>query len=158
MLVAVVAAPTVFVLAVTLLLAAHWTLVLVTVDGGSMAPAFQPGDRVLVLRRHGRRVGRGRVVVVEQPEAGHGWDQLPPADRNLTGRHWYLKRVAAVAGDPVPVSVAAAVGAGAGAQVPPGGLVLLGDAERSDDSRQWGYFPADRVLGVVVLRLRRPPP
>lgn len=154
MLVALVAALSVFVLTVTGLVAAHWMLVLVTVDGGSMAPAFRPGDRVLVLRRPGRRVARGRVVVVEQPEAGHGWDRLPPPGRDLTDRHWYLKRIAAVAGDPVPAAVATAVGAGVDSQVPPGGLVVLGDAERSDDSRQWGYFPAERVLGVVVLRLR----
>jgi signal peptidase I len=34
--------------------------------------------------------------------------------------------------------------------------VLLGDNPvRSNDSRQMGYFPAERVLGVVVRRMTR---
>lgn len=141
--------------AVALFAAAYRKLVLVAVDGGSMAPAYRSGDWVLVARRDGRRVARGRVVVVEQPEPEYGWDRLPRPDRNLAGRHWYLKRVVAVAGDPVPAAVAEVVGAGPGTPVPPDGLVVLGDAEPSDDSRRWGYFPADRVLGMVVCRLRR---
>ena len=141
------------VLASGLLITARRTLVLVTVEGLSMAPTYRSGDRVLVLRRNGRRVGRGRVVVIEQPEAHHGWDRLPPPNGALTGRHWYLKRVAAVAGDPVPGAVAAVVGADAATRVPVGRLVVLGDGDPSDDSKQWGYFPADRVLGVVVRHL-----
>lgn len=134
------------------LAATRW-LVLIIVEGASMAPAYRPDDRVLVWRRDGRRVGRGQVVVIEQPELGHGWARLPPPDGDLAGRHWYLKRVAAVAGDPVPAEVAPVVASVAPAVVPPGMLVVLGDAQPSDDSRQWGYFPAERVLGVVVRRL-----
>ena len=38
--------------------------------------------------------------------------------------------------------------------VPPDLLVLFGDnAAASYDSRQVGYFPADRLLGVAVRRL-----
>lgn len=144
-------------LALGLLAAAHRTLVLVIVDGLSMAPTYRSGDRALVLRRNGRRVGRGQVVVIERPEARHGWDRLPPPNGSLAGRHWCLKRVAAVAGDPVPDPVATAVGADADTRVPVGRLVVLGDGDPSDDSKQWGYFPADRVLGVVVRRLGKAP-
>jgi len=38
--------------------------------------------------------------------------------------------------------------------IPPGKLVVVGDnAAWSQDSRQLGYFPGDRLLGVVVHRL-----
>ena len=37
--------------------------------------------------------------------------------------------------------------------VPPGMLVLLGDGIRSGDSRQWGFIPANRTLGVMTRKL-----
>jgi signal peptidase I len=38
--------------------------------------------------------------------------------------------------------------------VPPGQLVVLGDnAAWSQDSRQIGYIPGDRLLGIVMRRL-----
>jgi signal peptidase I len=38
--------------------------------------------------------------------------------------------------------------------VPPGKLVLLGDnPEWSYDSRQVGYFPGERLLGIVVRQI-----
>jgi signal peptidase I len=37
--------------------------------------------------------------------------------------------------------------------VPPGMLVLLGDGIRSGDSRQWGFIPADRTLGLMIRKL-----
>lgn len=130
-------------------------LVVIVVDGESMAPSYHHGDRVCVKRRDGSRVRCGQVVVVEQPEVGDGWSRLPPPDGTLAERYWYIKRVAAVPGDPVPAEVAAAVDATATGSVPDGSLVLLGDNTPSDDSRQWGYFPAERVYGVVVRRLNR---
>lgn len=130
-------------------------LVVVVVDGLSMVPTYRPGDRVLVVRAGlRRRVRTGRVVVIEEPEYAHGWDRLPPPNRRITGRRWYIKRVAAVAGDPVPEQVAGVVGASAGTRVPEGSIVVLGDNPESDDSKTWGYFPVERVLGVVVRRLR----
>jgi signal peptidase I len=133
-------------------------LVVVVVDGQSMTPAYHPGDRVLVARaRLGRRVRPGRVVVVEEPDREHGWDRLPPPDGRVDGRRWYIKRVVAVPGDPVPAQVAGAVGASsADARVPDGRIVVLGDNADSEDSRTLGYFPLDRVLGVVVRRLTGP--
>jgi signal peptidase I len=58
---------------------------------------------------------------------------------------------AAVAGDAVPDPVLP-VTAGTDV-VPPGMLVLLGDGIRSGDSRQWGFIPADRTLGLMIRKL-----
>lgn len=105
-------------------------LVVIDVIGPSMQPTFRPGDRVLMRRRAGGQVRRGSVVVLR------------------SGRQWMIKRVVAVPGDPVPDSVRPAV-RHAG-RVPSGRLVVLGDGERSADSRLWGFVPVDAVLGSVV--------
>ena len=97
-------------------------------------PIDQRAQRVGELERRRRRVGD--VVVVERPVPGSGWEELPPFDGRLAGRHWNLKRVAAVG-------------------VPPGTLFVLGDNPHSEDSKQWGPFPGERLLGVVVARLPR---
>lgn len=134
------------------LVEARRRLVVVTVSGTSMTPAFRPGDRVLVLRRW--RAGRlrpGMVVVIEGRRDGAGWDRPPLSGRRVDGRLWAIKRVAAVPGDEVPDPVRAAVGGRE--RVPPRSVVVLGDAPQSADSRQWGFCPVDRVLGVVARRL-----
>ncbi|WDZ82862.1 S26 family signal peptidase [Micromonospora cathayae] len=130
-------------------------LVAVTVEGRSMEPTLRDGDRVLVLRRTLGRVRRGSVVVVERPEPGVGWSHLRPPRWRLDGRTWYVKRAVALPGDPVPPSVAPVVGAGEGSVVPRAALVVIGDGVSSSDSRRWGFFPAERLLGVVVARLPR---
>ncbi|WP_214416177.1 S26 family signal peptidase [Sphaerisporangium fuscum] len=131
--------------------AARRRFVVVQVSGLSMWPTYRPGDRVLVRRTAGSEVRRGHVVVFES--AGRSeWSSgpLPPPAAGA----WTIKRVAALAGDPVPDDVVRAVAAQPGAIVPEGALVVLGDgAESSADSRMWGYLPADRVLGVAVRRL-----
>lgn len=116
--------------------------VVVRVCGGSMAPAFADGDRVLVRR------GRPRVgdAIVFRPPVVPG---IPGDPR------WRLKRVAALAGEPVPLDVGERVAAAPGALVPDRYLVVRGDAARSEDSRHYGYVRADAVLGAVVLRLAR---
>ncbi|UBU18342.1 S26 family signal peptidase [Nonomuraea gerenzanensis] len=129
---------------VVLAVVARRGLVVVQVSGVSMAPAYRPGDRVLV-RRTGA-VRRGRVVVFESTRPS-GWGTGPPAPP------WAIKRVTALPGDPVPADVVEAVAAGPGARVPEGALVVVGDGTSSADSRVYGYVPADRVLGVVVRKL-----
>lgn len=103
-------------------------IVVVTITGDSMRPTYRPGDRVFVRRSDPRDLKRGQVVVLERPFASGDW---------------IIKRVAALPGDMVP----------AGNVVPPGKLVVLGDnPAASVDSRQFGYCPADRLLGVVIRR------
>ncbi|MGO4756065.1 S24 family peptidase, partial [Streptomyces sp. 2MCAF27] len=52
------------------LLWARRKLVVVTVDGMSMAPTMTHGDRVLVRRRRPRQVRVGDIVVLEPPSEG----------------------------------------------------------------------------------------
>jgi signal peptidase I len=119
-----------------------------------MSPTYEPGDRVLVRRLAAGRLRRDDVVVVERPDDEAGWRDLPPFDGRIDGRTWNIKRVVALPGDPVPVVVLDAV-AGLPVRVPPDSLVLLGDHRVSADSRYWGFYPADRLLGTVVGRSRR---
>lgn len=126
--------------------------VLVTVRGASMEPAYHDGDRVLVRRN--RAFEPGAVIVVEHPAGS--WTTAPPpigATGPVTGRSWMIKRVVAVPGDPVPRAMIPALAEASGDRVPAGQLVLLGDNPAvSFDSREVGYFPAERVLGVVSRR------
>ncbi|MFE7571791.1 S26 family signal peptidase [Streptomyces sp. NPDC057539] len=127
--------------------------VAVVVRGVSMEPAYRDGDRVLVRRE--AALVPGRVVVVERPDSSSGWTALPlSADagpRDVSGREWMIKRVAAVPGNPVPRDTVPAPHNAPGVRVPPEHLVLLGDnRDHSFDSRQAGYFPAERVLGVAL--------
>jgi signal peptidase I len=131
-----------------LAVAVRWVvgrLVAVTVVGDSMAPAFADGDRVLVARTSPRRLRVGDVVVA--------WLPGMPGAISDRDRPWLVKRVAALAGDPVPATVSDAVGGDA--LVRPGQTVLLSDnADGSLDSRGLGYVSADLVVGRVVRRLR----
>ncbi|WP_245811825.1 S26 family signal peptidase [Actinophytocola xinjiangensis] len=125
--------------------------------GMSMEPAYREGDQVLV--RRGRTLEQGQVVVLEQP-SGTGW-RLPPLRQGagaaaIATRSWLIKRVIAVAGDPVPRDQVPLLATFPETRVPPGKIVLLGDNQAvSLDSRRLGYFPTDRVLGVVARDLPR---
>ncbi|WP_316759504.1 S26 family signal peptidase [Streptomyces herbicida] len=132
--------------------AAELRWVAVSVSGNSMEPAYREGDRVVVRRRP--VPVRGAVVVVERPPYRAPWPDAPVARdapaHVIYARHWFIKRVAAVAGDPVPRAEVPALAEVAEDTVPEGMLVLLGDNHgNSYDSRSVGYFPADRVLGSV---------
>ena len=105
-----------------------------------------PAGDGLVRRAAARQVRRGEVVVFEP--AGR-WGGAPGRCRTQAAA-WVIKRVAALAGDPVPAEVSGAVKAEPGAAVPEGALVVVGDGTSSADSRMWGYLPADRVLGVAA--------
>lgn len=117
-------------------------LVLIRVVGDSMLPSYRAGDRIVV--RRSRRYRPGDVVVFRAPYR--------------SDVEWLLKRVVAVAGQPVPADCRAAV---PNAVVPPGQLLVRGDAAHSQDSRHFGPVPLAEVLGVALrpdsrtLRARR---
>jgi signal peptidase I len=128
------------------------TMAIVRVTGQSMEPTLAAGDRVLVCRAGLRSVRTGQIVVIEAPGRRGTWVGAPPGGD--LGRSWMIKRVAAIPGDPVPAGLPAAVAAAA--RVPDGRLIVFGDnPAMSIDSRYLGYFPADRVLGIVVGGLPR---
>jgi signal peptidase I len=126
--------------------------VVVRVVGGSMLPAFNPEDRVLVRRVAGRKVSVGDVAVLAEPR-DTSWRLTPAATPRLgdAGTTWVIKRVAAVPGDAVPESVREA--ASRAAVVPDGMLVVLSDDPGGHDSRSWGLVPAGLVLGSVVMKV-----
>jgi signal peptidase I len=114
-----------------------------------MEPTFHHGDRVAVRRTPPFMVSTGDVVVIEQSDFDHMWKNVPGQGRIQDGRRWMIKRVRAVAGEPVPDGIPVP-----DAVVPEGKLVLLGDnADSSYDSRVAGYFPTERLLGGVVRRM-----
>lgn len=123
-------------------------LLIVTVSGTSMEPTLRDGDRVLVRRKPVEKVRRGEIVVMAVEWAG--------GTRAGQLGECRVKRVAALPGDAVPEDVVRILGLEPGATVPAGGLVLLGDnAGESFDSRQGGFFRADRLVGVVLREVNR---
>jgi signal peptidase I len=124
----------------------------VTVQGASMEPSLRHGDRVLARRATIADVHRGDVVVLQRPDDTLAWDQLP-ANQGRAAR-LLIKRVAAVPGDPPPRDAAPALADHPADRVPPGHLVAFGDNyQHSLDSKQVGYFPADRLVGVMLRRI-----
>lgn len=118
-----------------LALAARRRLLLVRVVGASMEPWAAAGDRLLA-RRGARGLRRGVVVVGRPPALGAGAE----------GAGLFVKRVAAVAGDPVP---------GGGGRLAPGRCWVVSDGPGAD-SRLWGPVAVADVVGVVVARLPSP--
>jgi signal peptidase I len=140
--------------------------VVVTVRGDSMLPTFVDGQRVLVRRCAVAAVAPGDVGVFADPRdadrdrleaererlVAAGVPALPPPP--WLGSEWLVKRAAAVPGDPVPRAVVPALAGLDHDVVPAGAIVVLGDnAARSDDSRRYGYVPANRLVGTVLRRL-----
>lgn len=111
---------------------------LITVQGNSMSPTYRNGDRLLV--RRGQECQVGDVVVFHHPRPIEG------------GPPMLVKRVAAVAGDPVPEEVRSRVD---DSHVPPERLVVLGDSSHSLDSRNLGFIATGALLGTVVRQLAR---
>lgn len=114
-------------------------LVVVTVRGTSMAPTLQPGDRLIVLRKTNPTVGA--IVIAAEPQ--------PCRPGRVPAAHWVVKRVAAVAGDPVPACIRVRE-----THVMAGQLALLGDnLDHSRDSRHFGLVGTERVIGVAMRQL-----
>jgi len=129
--------------------------VVVTVNGDSMWPTLKPGDRVLVRRTRLSQLRAGHVVVIESPGIDRDWST--PLHGSTRHHSWIIKRVAGVPGDLRPGDCLPGQAGAPERQVPAGKLVVIGDNRSwSQDSRQWGYFPGERLLGIVVRRIRAP--
>ncbi|MFC4107982.1 S26 family signal peptidase [Micromonospora zhanjiangensis] len=131
-----------------LVLWARRCLVMVAVDGESMAPTFHNGDRLLVRRTRLARVRPQDVVVVKSLDQflEHG---VVPDNR----ARYMVKRAVSVPGDPVPLERVPLLASVTENSVPGGRLVLLGDNPQSYDSRHFGYCPGELLVGVVVRRI-----
>ncbi|AYN39609.1 signal peptidase I [Streptomyces dangxiongensis] len=137
--------------AVVLMVVARRRLIVVDVEGLSMQPEYEPGDRVLV--RRGVIPRRGQVVVVKRPAVDlPEWAKplaVPEERRSVTAQGWMIKRVAGTSGDSWWSQET-----GTEHLIPEGHLYLLGDnPERSLDSRLIGLIPVDQLLGTVWKRL-----
>jgi signal peptidase I len=102
----------------------------VAVVGGSMAPALEPGDRLVVLRLPARWPLRaGDVVAFPDPRSG-------PDRQNGRDGLTLVKRVRSVG---------------------PAGVEVRGDdPDHSTDSRSFGSVPRRSVLGVAIYRYAPP--
>ncbi|MEU6711431.1 S26 family signal peptidase [Nonomuraea sp. NPDC046802] len=106
----------------------------VIVRGNSMSPTLRDGQRLLARRL--RRDPRRREVIV-----------FRVADEQLPHR---IKRVVAVAGDPLPDWLVPALPDVS--HVPAGHVAVAGDNARSQDSRQLGLIACRDILGAVPAR------
>lgn len=121
------------VVALVLLVVLRRRYVVARVWGHSMSPTFHDGERVVATRRRNYHVGD---VIVFRPRS------------TATDVAWRIKRIAAIAGDPVPDWLAADHPV-----VPAGRVVVVGDnAGHSEDSRQLGYIDLASVAGAVPHR------
>jgi signal peptidase I len=103
----------------------------VTVVGQSMSPTLRDGQRLLA-RRLRRAPRRGEVIVFRVP------------DEDLPCR---IKRVAAIAGDPVPEWLTPTLPGLT--RIPADRVAVVGDNPDSQDSRQLGLVRCQDILGAV---------
>lgn len=114
----------------------------VIVRGNSMSPTLRDGQHMLA-RRPRRAPRRWEVIVFRVVD-----EQLPHR----------IKRVVAVAGDPLPDWLAPALPGVS--HIPAGYVAVAGDNTRTQDSRQLGLIDCRDILGIVprASRRRRPGP
>ncbi|MEO3802918.1 S26 family signal peptidase [Nonomuraea sp. B1E8] len=103
----------------------------VTVRGHSMAPTLRNGQRLLA-RRLRRDPRRDDIIVFRVAD-----DQLPHR----------IKRVSAIAGDPLPDWLAPSMPDVP--HVPAGYVAVAGDNPRSQDSRQLGLVHRRDIIATV---------
>jgi signal peptidase I len=125
----------------------------------SMEPTLKPGDQALVVKRAGHDPKRGELVAFHSPRGGE----------------ILLKRVVAVGGDTVGLEDGVLVVDGRKVSEPyadpdaidsvyfgpvnvrPGTVFVMGDNRaNSDDSRDFGAVPTDRIIGRAVARVWPP--
>jgi len=133
-------------------------LIVVIVQGQSMSPTLEEGDRVLVVRPLWQRwIHRGQIVLFRQT------DLVEEPDDPLS---LHIKRVVVLAGEQYRSSTpplgysehVAQEGQEYLWRIPQDHLFVCGDnREQSIDSRSWGPLPLRNVRGIVVKRLASSP-
>jgi signal peptidase I len=130
-----------------------------TIQGDSMAPTLQEGERVLVARTlDDEEFGRGEIVVFPDPRPQFGAEMLVKrivaleGDRIVVRSHrlhvngvpeWYLDLGEPRVNDLDDLDLI----------VPPGQLYVLGDNRPvSYDSTEFGFLGADAIIGKIAYR------
>lgn len=141
------------------LLLARTCLLVITVQGQSMAPTLQEWDRVLAIRPLQRSwIQKDRIVLFRQSLSDEAPDDL------LLSLH--IKRVVALAGEAYRSSIhpmgysehVTQEGQEYLWQIPQDHILVCGDnCEQSIDSRSWGPLPLRNVRGIVVKKLAPSP-
>ncbi|MCS7273516.1 MAG: signal peptidase I [Fimbriimonadales bacterium] len=109
---------------------------IVVVNGPSMEPTYKDGDRLLMTNAYWLfgEIRKGDVVVIIRPKG----DLL-------------IKRVVALAGEPIPKRYWTPLVYMMGGRVPEGHIFVVGDnLAQSEDSRHIGAIPLSWVQGKIV--------
>lgn len=119
-------------------------LLVVTVQGQSMTPTLEPGDRILALRLFPRRwIRKERLVLV--------W---PPTEVSMMKGNpavFCIKRVVALERETFSQPCGEQTW-----DIPLSHIFVCGDnREQSTDSRLWGPLPLENVRGLALLKLPR---
>ena len=131
---------------------------IVLVRGPSMLPTLRAGDRLLA-RRCLRQPRVGSLVVLERPLVDRS-DRLGRSGRvreAVPQPKWIVKRLVAVAGDPVPAWCFSVLDSTERdlRQIPAGMMLVLGDnLAESYDSRDFGFVSLTKLRGVVMPAVR----
>ncbi|MEM8532669.1 MAG: S26 family signal peptidase [Chloroflexota bacterium] len=145
----------VFVFLTTLLLCIRRYLCVIHVQGLSMSPALQHGDRVVVVCHWPRRWLRHNQIVLVERDADVVVESLPPGvsveDLELS-KELVVKRLIAL-----PYETVVTLHTEDGEQsesitwhIPGDHGFVKGDGVVSVDSVQWGPIPLSSIRGVVV--------
>jgi signal peptidase I len=139
-------------------------LIVVVVEGMSMAPTLQHGDRVLAICHWPAKWVHKEDIVLLRP-----W-LIPSPEASSLEIKFYIKRIVGLGGETftascckVPTIDHLDQTTTNGQQsrqrtwhIPPRSVFVCGDnGPESIDSRHWGSVPIESILGIVVMKLPR---